>query len=183
MRRLIIIVCSLYSLCSYADVKKKDSEEIKINKNFYIVDTLDIEDPIILTINRMPTPSFICSNSNIKEILKDRNLFNRDDVYILGDEISTLAIINNEKIYEKIKLKNCVFNHDKIYEDKKYTISKYNMPVRFLLTLVSVAKTNEIHNDFMYDCVDNSCKKEKRYYIKIKHPNNFYNRIVYPLCE
>ena len=131
----------------------------------------------------MPTPSFICSNSNIKEILKDRNLFNRDDVYILGDEISTLAIINNEKIYEKIKLKNCVFNHDKIYEDKKYTISKYNMPVRFLLTLVSVAKTNEIHNDFMYDCVDNSCKKEKRYYIKIKYPYNFYNRIVYPLCE
>ena len=176
MRKIYLYVI-LFFLCLFTN--KLQGEEYKYYKDIYVVDTIEIENPVVIQYKKFHIPLFVCSNNNLYNILNDKNFYNRDDVYILGEHF--LATIFKQDALCILKNKECKME----YIDKKKSIDifKFKESVKFLLTLVTIQKTNEMHTQFFDDCVDNSCKKEKRYYIKIKHPNNFYNRIVCPLCE
>jgi len=175
MKRIFIF--SLLFLCLITN--NLYGEEGLYYKNIYVVDTVDIENPIIIQHNKFHIPLFICSYNNFLDILKDKEFYNRSDVYILGygDFVGVIGI----EAISILKNKEC--QYEKAYKVSKYNIFKIKKCSKFLLTLVTVEKTNDMFSNYLDDCIDNSCKKEKRFFIKMKHPYNFYNRIVYPLCE
>ncbi len=147
----------------------------KILKDSYVVDTISIKNPVIIMNKNMPYPKFVCSKDSLDGIIKTKKFYDRPDVFALGG----MYIFRDKPYYYNYPDCNLHF----VATENKFDILEYKGCSSFVLVLVPTYVMNDMYTQFFDDCVDNSCKKEKRYYIKIKHPNNFYNRIVYPLCE
>jgi|GEM_PF-1187962 lipoprotein len=163
----------VYSICNndYYDANYKGEDNYK---NFYIVDTIDIEDPVI--IRNTSGCLFICSEATINSIRIDKSFFYRPDVFILGNNLyDDLAPSDYEQYYYP-DFGNCsIVSLDTLSRDKP-PIQKYKYnddSVRFILGLINVNYHNKTHQ------VMDGCT----FSIRSNDPKNSYYKIVYPICK
>ena len=144
-------------------------------KSFYVVDTIKVENPIII---RGQGKEFVCSKSLVQSTKINKKFFNRPDVFILGDNFYCDLYPQDYKKYtyfddgeseghcEEIKLDTLI---NKIIRVYKYKTDS----VRFILCLINANYYNNHYNTF----------DAPWYCIMNKDQKNSYYKIVYPLCE
>lgn len=177
--KLGIFVC-LILLISCSVPKKFTKTELSSRpyKEFYVVDTITIEDPIIIVYQKMIDPVFVCSKANLDEIINDKYFYKRSDVYILEDTYSAISY-DNPIIFE-LEKNEC--GSEYLKDEKDFRCLRFVAPVKFALALVLVAKTNKYFSSIMYEW-DTKPPKLKQYSIKAECPDLLYNRVLFPICE
>lgn len=183
MRKIIIflIVISLCSCISRRQINKalwpifhKDYCDYDYNgepnyKQFYITDTITIENPIVIYRNcsRYVTKlETLTSQSKIND-----RFFERPDVFLFRFNFDNPHISGyNPKIHHR--LKQCKFSEQLEYKKINYRVFESNS-VQFIFGFISVNHYNTIYNAI--DCNWKPIKSKKQ---KIE-----YYKILFPLCE
>jgi len=151
----------------------------------YIVDTITIEDPIVITWKEMSETDFVCSKNNLEEILRDKRFYERQDVYILGYAYRLVCRENRadypviRKLPELAELDYDLSDYDQGNND--FYCYSFNEPTKFILALVSTEITNRM-NDVIV-CLETKSIKTKKFKIETVAPNLLYNRMVFPIPE
>lgn len=139
-------------------------------KNFYLVDSITIDNPIIINSYKIGG-RFVISKSLLSEFVNNKDFFQRPDVFLLGDNLYMDLVPSDYKIINypddgncKIKRTLSAFKDVEIYEYE-------HRPSHFILGLVNVNYYNVKHN------------AENYYQICKKKPKISYYKIIYPLCK
>ena len=139
-------------------------------KNFYVVDTIKLENPIIINCHGKKV---VCSKELLSKVKIDKMFFNRPDVFILGVDLYYDLNPNDYKRYHYPDYGSCEEVILDISTNKDITAYKYTKEsVRFILCLINANYYNKKHSTLdsaWYRIVNNDQK------------NSFY-KIVYPLC-
>lgn len=140
-------------------------------KSFYVVDTIKLENPIIVNDHGKKV---ICSKALLKSIKIDKPFFKRPDVFILGED---LYYDLNPKDYKKYQYPddgNCKITKLDTLVGKGITLYKYKTDtVHFILGLINSNYYNTKHRTI----------DAEWYRIMNNDQKNSYYRIVYPICK
>ncbi len=139
--------------------------------NFYMVDTIQIEDPVRIYSHKFGGP-FVISRKLLKDYTGKIDFFSRPDVFILDDNpYRYLSLEDFKRYFYPKEYGNCRFIYSKeVIKDLE--IAEFeNTPVGFLMGLVNAnfyyRKSNS-YTSFAY-----GEKNEKKSYYKL----------VFPLCD
>jgi len=139
-------------------------------KNVYLVDTISINDPIIIRYNG---GRFIVPNQLLNKTVKINDKFlKRPDVFILGDNFyRDFNSKDSIKFVSYPEEGGC--GTEKITSDiENVEVFRYkSKSVKFLLELVNVNYYNKTHNGYNTFEIENNDWK-----------NSFY-KVVFPLCK
>lgn len=167
-----VVILFLGSCCSghYASFFENNSFQMNNVKRFHIVDTIRIEDPVIIEYSGT---LFVAPRTLIPNI--NSNLVLNPDVFLLGEnfyfDIEVEDYYDRKK--EKIFLHYCGDIDKKPIKriNKKIQVYEFvNKPKSFILCLINV-----YHRNNKYSCIDCSY-----YTYKMKYPKYFFFKIVYP---
>jgi len=139
-------------------------------KNFYLVDSIVIDNPIIISSYKVGG-RFVISQSLISEFVNNKGFFQRSDVFLLGDNLYMDLVPIDYKKYSYPDDGNCKIK--KIQSNSKgVKMFKFeNKPKYFILGLINVNYYNVKHN------------AENYYQIRERNQKINYYKIVYPLCK
>jgi len=164
---ILILIFSLLSSCS-KNIFDSNYKGENNYKNFYIVDTITIENPILTSYYG---GRFVFSRQLLEKTKINSDFFKRPDVFLLGFDLYYDMNPRDYKRYNYQDDGNCktkkVVSNQKHIEIYEYT----NNPVRFILCLINVNYYNVKHN------------AENYYQICIKDQKNSFYKIVFPLCK
>ncbi len=138
-------------------------------RQFYISDTIIIDNPIVIyrNCNRYVTKlETLTTQSKIND-----SFFDRPDVFLFRFDFGNLNISGyNPKFF--YGLNHCDLSDQLIYKNINYRVFKSNS-VRFILGFISVNHYNTIYNAIDCNWIAIKSKKQKIEYYKI----------LFPLCE
>ena len=140
-------------------------------KSFYVVDTIKIENPIIVNDHGKRV---VCSKVLVKDIGIDEAFFKRPDVFMLGEDLYYDLNSKDYKKYHYPDYGNCEEIKLDTLINKQITIYWYTTDsVRFILCLINSNYYNIKHRtiDSEYFRIMNNDQK------------NSYYKIVYPICN
>lgn len=142
-------------------------------KTFYVVDTIKVENPIIINDGGKKV---VCSKALLENIRIDKAFFKRPDVFILGEDLYYDLDLKDFKRYRYPAYGNCknkTIELD-IWIGEGITAYEYQTDsVRFILGLINSNYYNTKHRT-----IDGGW-----YYIRSNDQKNSYYKIVYPICE
>ena len=164
-----IMGCIVLNSCS-KNIALKNLKIENDYRNFYIVDTIKIVNPVRIHSDKFGG-QFIVSRDSIKNYKRRIDFFYQPYVYLLGDDIFRAS---DPKDWSTIKYPDnggCNFEKSKL-ENIELEIYEFNNETTvFILGLISARYYFEKFNSY------NSFNFEKKNYI------NSYIKIVYPLCS
>ena len=167
---LIFVVVGFSCSIKYYPMSKSELDKNREYDYFYVVDTIEIADPIII---RSPKVGgqFIISQSILHEYNGKKEFFARPDVFILSYELYRVLPLDKFSKYQYLDFGGC----SKINRENSefgLQIYKYESEkVRFILGLIN-AKYYWL-NYASYDYYD----------LPDRFNLNTYYRIVFPICE
>lgn len=139
-------------------------------KRFYVVDSIFIDDPIILSSHTVGG-RFVMSKSLLKEFQNNSKFFLRADVFLLGEDLYMDLEPTDYNNYSYPDYGNCKLRKSES-EIKDVEVFEYtNNPTHFILGFINVNYYNVKHNS------------ENYYQICEKNAKINYYKIVYPLCK
>ena len=191
MKNLIyLLILFLFSCSSHKATYDFYYEGQPNYKNFYVVDTIRIDDPVIVAYDGR----FVCSRKLLDTLKVDKNFFERPDVFLLGQvglhydldpadfDKYSYPDYGNCKIELKTTLKTrfkTKFKKKRInirlefYEQQVYLYEYETPPTFFILGLINANYYNNKHA-----AIDGPS-----YLIETKDQKTSYYKIVYPLCQ
>lgn len=139
-------------------------------KNFYLVDTIIIKQPVIISSEKIGG-RFVISKSLLAKFKDTKKFFQRPDVFLLGFDLYFDLPRNDYKRFHYPDYGNCTLENIP-YRAKDVELYKFKKtPKYFLLGLINVNYYNTKHNS------------EDYYPIREKGQKLNYYKIVYPLCK
>ena len=183
MKKISIFFVLLFGLSSCVIPKRLYDLNYKgepNHKNFYVVDTIQIEDPVVIYFRGR----FVCSRKilNSPNLKFDKKFFKRPDVFIFSNNLG-YDLDNIIEDYFKypypdygncsIEMKFQILKNDKNDKNVIYLREFKNQPAYFILGLINANYYNMKHADI----------EGGWHPIYSKDPKISYYRIVYPLCE
>lgn len=163
----LIIILAITCGCNIVryDINYKGESNYK---NYYIVDTISIKNPIRITSNKFCNRMFVTGDSVLKNFDNNIEFFHRPDVFLY--EIDLYRIIEyNDILNSKIKLPSCDVYRE-TGEFKNVELYKFNVEPRFILCMMNLN---------YYNIKYNSC--EKLWPRNINRKSQFI-KVVYPIC-
>ncbi len=185
------ISCSFYSREQYFYSKEHFDDNFSGGENYsliYIVDTIEIEDPIIVS----HFQSYVCSKKLLDSVKINKAFFKRPDVFLLKSDWSFYQYMS-KKDYHKYKnmWNDCetLCNYTKstvLNERKKIHMQEFAEKVSFILALVNTNQYNKVE----FGDVTNSYEKiywgmfYYPYYTRKKNDlKTSYFKVVLPICD
>ena len=139
------------------------------HKSFYIVDTIQIEDPVRIFSKKFGGP-FVCDRSKLKEYKENKDFFLSPDVFILGFDIYYLLRLEEFEKYYYPGYGNC----EEYQIESKYNdlyVQDYKSKPEFILCLINANYYHIKHATEIY------------FNIPIKNSKIVYLKLVFPLCK
>ena len=141
-------------------------------KRFYVVDTIKIDAPIIVSFNGR----FVCSKKLLDTIKIDKKIFKRPDVFLLG-EFGLYYDLDNLVDFDKYSYPdygNCEEELKTEFSKQEIYLYEYKTPpIFFILGLINANYYNTKHRT-----IDGHW-----YQINSKDKKTSYYKIVYPFCQ
>lgn len=172
MKAKVITVFGILILMFSCTSKMYDGEYLgeENYRNFYIVDTIKILDPIRVYSSKFGG-QFIVSKANLKNYKRSAEFFTRPNVFFLGTDLYRDLTVNEVKKTNYPDNGGCTFVKSLIkFEDLEVYEFK-NKPKQFLFGLINANYFYTKHNSY------DSFKS------RVKNPKITYYKIVYPLCD
>lgn len=151
---------------SYYDVFYKGEENYK---QFYIVDTIKIENPVIVW-SKLHGGPFVMGKSKLDEYSDNLDFFKGPDIFIYWPDL--YFFLDQDQI-ELIDYKNsggCIENKREIVRENLW-VSEFSGKPIFILGLSNANHYHRIR------------RSENYFKISLENPKYFYIKIAFPLCE
>jgi hypothetical protein len=138
-------------------------------KSFYVVDTIKIDDPIVIEF----AGRFVCSKKILDTVKINKTFFQRPDVFILVDDLYYDLLPVDYYKYFYPDYGNCDIEFKTEISKTKIYLYEYKIPPAFfILGLINANYYNEKHRT-----IDGNW-----YRINTPDQKISYYKIVYPLC-
>lgn len=176
MKNLILIVFSLVFLVSCKSLKEKidfDYSGEPNYDNFYLVDTIQIVKPVLISSKKFGG-QYVISELTLEKYDNTKDFFSRSDVFIYGDDLYRVLPLKRYDDYNYPNYDNCdkfEFSH-LINND----LSVYKLKIEtkmFLLGLINANYYYQKHSGFHVNISN---------YKEFDYKRNYY-KIVFPYCE
>ncbi|MDR0230154.1 MAG: hypothetical protein LBI72_13995 [Flavobacteriaceae bacterium] len=179
MNKLFLLVLVLLGIASCRPKDLRDYEykgEPNYN-SFYIVDTIKIENPIVVSISG-GRGVYVLSEKTLKEYKSHEEFINRPDVFVYGgsDLYLLLPISEYGKYrFRKIESKECIGTIKSAYSpNEEISVYRFKNEIdTFLLSLINANYYYQKYNGF---------HTSYAWYKEINYKRVYY-RIVFPYCE
>jgi len=176
MRKFILLFISLCLFVSCKSIKDKvDFDYLGESnyENFYLVDTIKIVKPVLISSKKFGG-KYIVSEQTLEKYDETIKFFSRSDVFIYGDDLYRILPLKRYKDFKYPKYEDCdkfefgylINNELSVYKLK--TESDY-----FLLGLINSNYYYQKHNGFHNNITD---------YIETDYKRVYY-KIVFPYCK
>lgn len=141
--------------------------------NFYLVDTIKIEEPIVISSEKFGG-RYIISRATLEKYDNKREFFSRPDVFVYGDDFHQVLPYKEHTRYAYPKYDEC----DKFVQDFEiikglYVYSFKQDSLTFLLGFINANYYYKTHSGFHVNIPD---------YREYDYKRNFY-KIVFPYCK
>ena len=141
--------------------------------SFYIVDTIQIVDPLLIS-SKNKNGQYIVSKMTLEKHSKEKDFLSRADVFIYGDDLYRLLPIEKYGQYKYSKYDECDKFKLSNFDHPKFDIYEFKIEsVEFLLGLINANYYYQKSSGFHVNIPN---------YREFNYKRNFY-KIVFPYCK